>query len=129
MGDDDLKKSMLYAINYETGEKFPIGRGIAEIAPGGNTFKDPIIFEEPVGEFEFAIQMKTITKKRFIKLLMAKGFQKNHAIKMHEIYKNRYGSRTRLGLEVFAETYNTEPEIKVIIGGKEVYSNGETNNM
>lgn len=129
MGNDDLTKPMLYAINYETGEKFPIGRGIAEIAPGGNTFKNPIIFEEPVGEFECTVQMKIITKKRFIKLLMAKGFQRNHAIKMHEIYKSRYRSRTRLGFEVFVAIYNTEPEFKIIIGGKEVYSNGKTNNM
>ena len=131
MGDDALD-SMLYAINCETGEKFLIGKGIAEIpkiAPGGNTFKEPIIFEEPVESFECTVQIKTITKKRFIKLLMAKGFQRNYAIKMHEIYKNIYGSRSRLGLELFVETWNTEPEFKVIIGRKEVYSNGKTNNM
>ncbi len=95
MGNDDLTKPMLYAINYETGEKFPIGRGIAKIAPGGNTFKNPIIFEEPVGEFECTVQIKTITKKRFIKLLMAKGFQKNYAIRMHEIYKRKYNEYSR----------------------------------
>lgn len=129
MGDDAVD-SMLYAINKETGEKFAIGGviGTPELAPGGIIDEKPCVFGETEGSFECAVQIKTITKKRFIKLLMAKGFQRNYAIKMHEIYKNRYGSRSRLGLELFVATWNTEPEFKVIIG-KEVYSNGKTNNM
>lgn len=55
-------------------------------------------------EAEMIINLKTITKKRFIKLLMAKGYQRNHAIKLHEKYMEKYKLRSRIGLEFFIAT-------------------------
>lgn len=133
MGDDTIN-SMVYAINKETGEEFAIG-GIVEIpklAPGGI-----VDCESPIGtlaedtEGEITVRLKTIKKKRFIKLLMAKGYQRNEAIKIHKEYMNEHRLiRSRLGLELFVITYNTEPnEVKVFVEGKETNVNGKTNNM
>lgn len=123
---DDATDAVLYAINCKTGEKFKIGTKIPKLAPGGIAFKEPIIFEEPVESFECMVKIKTITKKRFIKLLMAKGFQKKDAIKMHEIYKRKYKSRSMLGLEMFVATWNVNTEFKITVGG---VKNAKTNNM
>lgn len=133
MGDDVLD-SMLYAINKETGEEFAVGgiTKIPKLAPGG------IVNDiEPVSnlgddfEAEITVRLKTITKKRFIKLLMAKGYQRNDAIKIHKNYMDEHKFiRSRLGLEIFVIKQNIESkEFKVIVEGKEVNVNGKTNNM
>lgn len=105
MGNDTVDE-MLYAINRETGEKFKIGTQV-KLAPGGiqKEIKEPILTGGR--DFDFIVKLKTITKKRFIKLLMAKGYQRNQAIKIHQQYmlNNRF-VRSRLGLEVFVATYN-----------------------
>ncbi len=133
MGDDAVD-SMLYAINKETGEEFAVG-GIVEmpkLAHGG--IVDCEMPMESLGEnleAEITVKLKTITKKRFIKLLMAKGYQRNDAIKLHEKYMNEHEFvRSRLGLEIFIIKQNIESkEFKVIVEGKEVNINGKTNNM
>ena len=129
MGDDTID-SMLYAINRETGEKFKIGTQVPKLAPGGiqKEIKEPILTGGR--DFDFIVKLKTITKKRFIKLLMAKGYQKNQAIKMHQEYmlNNRF-VRSRLGLEIFVATYNIDSNFKIKIGGKEYDASIETNNM
>ena len=117
MGNEDIDLKRLFAIDKKTGKKFEIG--MAKLEPGGIKCEEPIIFEEPIESWECAVQIKTIKKKRFIKLLMSKGFQKRDAIKMHEIYKIRYGLRSLIGLELFVATWNTKPEIKVVIGERE----------
>lgn len=133
MGDDAVD-SILYAINKETGESFAVGRTveIPELAPGGIEDCEPPIgtlAEDTAGEI--TVRLKTIKKKRFIKLLMAKGYQRNEAIKMHKEYMNEHRLiRSRLGLELFVITYNTEPtEVKVFVEGKEANINGKANNM
>jgi len=133
MGDDAVD-SMLYAINRETGEKFAIGKEITQIpklAPGGilKETKEPILTGGR--DFDFTVKLKTITKKRFIKLLMAKGYQKNQAIKMHQEYMSDHRFvRSRLGLELFVATYNIEPSFKIKIGGKVIDVDYiKTNNM
>jgi len=103
MGDDKLN-AMLYAIHRDTKEKFAIGKVISEL-----TTDEMLEVEENntianLGEnlsTEMIIKLKTITKKRFIKLLMAKGYQKNQAIKIHNEYMQKHKARSRIGLEVF----------------------------
>lgn len=119
MGDDSID-SMLYAINKETGEEFAVG-GITEIpklAPGG--IVDCGMPKGVLGEnfeAEIAVSLKTITRKRFIKLLMAKRYQRNEAIKIHEKYMNEHNfARSRLGLEIFIIKQNIETkEFKITV--------------
>lgn len=131
MGDDAID-AMIYAINRETGEKTEIGKGCAlpKLAPGGLEFKD-VFFEEFIGkeEFEIAVKPKTITKKRFIKLLMGMGYQRNEASKMHEEYMKYNKFRTELGMTFFEIFYNTEPKIKLRIGDEEIDVDSQTDNM
>ena len=42
-----------------------------------------------------------ISRKRFIKLLMSKGFQRNEAIKIHQEYIKKYKYRTKLSLAMY----------------------------
>ena len=62
-------------------------------------------------------------KKRFIKLIMSKGYQKNEAYKMHQEYMKKYKSRTLIGFTIFLESYNIKPIFKLKIGEK-VYEGG-----
>ena len=122
-----IKPAKLRAINYETGEEFEIGKTISTLTPGGNAFKEPIIFEEPVSYAECVVKLKTITKKRFIKLLMSKRIQKREAIKIHAEYMKQYKIRSELGLYTFYAMMDAESsEIKIFVNGKEVkMCNGE----
>lgn len=111
---------MFYAINTKTGEKTEIGKGstIPESAPGGMDFKD-VVFEEFVGAEEIEVKLKTITKKRFIKLLMGMGYQRNEANIMHEEYMKMNKFRTELGMIFFEAFYKVEPKLKLKIGDEE----------
>lgn len=101
MGDNNLNGSMLYAIDYETGEKHPIGKGIPELHTGGYVTKESTVLDEPRGSIECNIKFKKITKKRFIKLLMANKIQRNAALKLYETYMREYKRRSRIGLTIF----------------------------
>lgn len=131
MGDDTID-AMIYAINKETGEQLAIGRGceLPKLAPGGLEFEN-VFFEEFIGEdeIEIAVMPKTITKKRFIKLLMGMGYQRNEANKMHEEYMKLNKFRTELGMTFFEIFYNTETKIKLGIGDEEIDVDSQTNNM
>lgn len=131
MGDDTID-AMIYAINKETGEQSEIGRGceLPKLAPGGLEFEN-VFFEEFIGEdeIEIAVMPKTITKKRFIKLLMGMGYQRNEANKMHEEYMKLNKFRTELGMTFFEIFYNTETKIKLRIGDEEIDVDIQTNNM
>lgn len=131
MGDDAVS-SMLYAINRETGEKTKIGKGCAlpKLAPGGLKFEN-VFFEEFISEkeIEIAVMPKTITKKRFIKLLMGMGYQRNEASKMHKEYMKHNKFRTELGMTFFEIFYNTEPKIKLRIGDEEIDVDSQAKNM
>lgn len=75
------------------------------------------------GELELIVTPKTMKKKRFIKLIMSKGYQKNEAYKMHQEYMKKYKSRTLIGFTIFLESYNIKPIFKLKIGEK-VYEGG-----
>ena len=121
MGEQDhTLDAMFYAINTETGEKTEIGKGstIPKLAPGGMDFKD-VIFEEFVGAEEIEVKLKTITKKRFIKLLMGMGYQRNEVNLMHKEYMKKNKIRTEFGMIFFEAFYNVEPKLKLKIGDEE----------
>lgn len=89
MGEDDHKlNGIFYAINGSTGEMKPLGETtieIPELASGG-IIDEKISDIGETGGIEIPLNPKTITKKRFIKLLMGKGHQRNEANKMHQEY-------------------------------------------
>lgn len=64
------------------------------------------------------VMPKTMKKKRFIKLIMSKGYQRNKANKIHQEYMEKYKYRTMIGLMVFLECYNIKPIFKLKIGEK-----------
>lgn len=104
MEDNNLNGGMLYVIDYETGEKHPIGKGIPSLHTGGYVTKEFSFLEEPIesrGSIECNINFKKITKKRFIKLLMANKIQRNTALKLYEMYMRKYKTRSFLGLFLF----------------------------
>lgn len=122
---DNLIDSMLYAINHKTGEKFTIGKGISEfpqipkLAPGGIVDEVPVLTGGHSCNYDFTVKLKTIKKKRFIKLLMSKGYQRNEANKMHKEYMKLHTSRSRMGLELFVMTYGIKQnEFKIKVGGR-----------
>ena len=121
MGDDAIG-AMFYAINTETGEKTEIGKGstIPKFEPGGMDFKNTV-FEEFINEeeIEIEVKLKTITKKRFIKLLMSMNHQRNEANIMHEEYMKMNKFRTELGMIFFEAFYKVEPKLKLKIGDEE----------
>ena len=131
MGDDSID-AMIYAINKETGEKTKIGKGceLPKLAPGGIGFKD-VFFEEFIGkeEIEIAIKPKTITKKRFIKLLMGMGYQRNEANKMHQEYIKHNKFRTELGMTFFEIFYKEETKVSLQIGDEKIDVDIKTKNM
>lgn len=106
MEDNNLNGSTLYIIDYETGEKHPIGKGIPELHAGGYVTKESTLLEDPRESRECNINcninFKKITKKRFIKLLMAnEKIQRNAALKLYETYMREYKRRSRIGLTLF----------------------------
>lgn len=130
MGEDDYKlNGIFYAIKGSTGEMKPLGETtveIPELAPGG------IIDEKisDVGEIEIPLNPKTITKKRFVKLLMGMGHQRNEANKMHQEYMQLNKLRTKIGLVFFEMFYGVEPKFKLQIEGREFdVECVKTNNM
>lgn len=133
MGEDDHKlQGIFYSANGSDKEfKKLATTELPKFAPGGEIEEMPIF--DNVGNngrsYEFTVKIRTIKKKRFIKLLMSKGHQRNEAYKMHEEYMRKNKSRTLLQLYIFEAFYNTEPEFKILIGGKEQDVNTKTNNM
>ena len=79
---------------------------IPKLASGGiieNPIKNPLFIAKEVGGI--SLIPKTITKKRFIKLLMGEGIQRNDAIKMHEMYMKEHSMRTKLGFAINLDIY------------------------
>ena len=78
----------------------------------------------------FSFIPKAITKKRFIKLLMGMGHQRNEANKMHQEYMKLNKLRTEIGLIFFEMFYDVEPKFKLQIEGREFdVECVKTNNM
>lgn len=129
MGEDTID-SMLYAINKETGEKTVIGKTIPKLAPGGLEFAE-VHFEEFIGEEELSIIVipRTISKKRFIKLLMGMGYQRNEANKMHIEYMKINKFRTKLGMAFFEMFYKEETKVSLQIGDEKIDVDVKAKNM
>lgn len=106
MGESDHAiDALFYAINGSTGKMKPLGKGISiteflKLAPGGLINKNETILTGG-HSFECVVKLKTITKKRFIKLLMARGIQRNDAIRKQKEYIKRYKNYNKLAMEVF----------------------------
>lgn len=129
MGEDAID-SMLYVVNQETGEKSVIGKTIPKLAPGGLEFAE-VHFEEFIGEDELTVTVipRTISKKRFIKLLMGMGYQRNEANKMHIEYMKMNKFRTELGMTFFEIFYKEETKVSLQIGDEKINVDIKTKNM
>ena len=96
MPTEDIEKSKFY-FKTEDGEYKELGTGRLESnsieAEGQETYNTCSV---PEGEFTFNIQTKNYRRKRFKKLLMSKGVERNWA----EIY-SRWFNRTQLELDMF----------------------------
>lgn len=124
IGNDNSIDAMVYAIDNKIGNILKIGKAqTIQLAPGG-MFDDPnnkiFVGENDEKSLDCIVKLKTITKKRFIKLVMAQGYQRNDAIKIHNDYMKKYNSRNRLCLMFFVASYNEPLEIKLMIGGIDV---------
>ena len=99
---DNLNPMKLYAINEETGQEIELGTVLEnpEVEDCENYFEMPVI-ENYEGELE--VEIKRISKKRFIKLLMARKIQKRDAEKIHNMFMEKYKHRTEIGLNLFVD--------------------------
>lgn len=118
MGEDQKIDAIFYSIDGSTGEMKPLGEGqpieIPKLTSGGLE-KEKYIDLAELGEgatFECTIVPRTITKKRFIKLLMGMGYQRDTANKMHQKYMEMYKSRTKIGMICFEAFYKQEMELE-----------------
>lgn len=128
MGEENKPSVVCYSLNGETGEMKELGK-ISSISESEEIKPSEIenidysnLGEEFNGEATFTIIPRTITKKRFIKLLMGCGYQKNEAIRMHQEYMSTHKVRTKIGLimfEIFYPTDESEIELELKIGGSE----------
>ena len=53
------------------------------------------------GSVELDVKIPRISKKRFKKLMMSKGYGRNMSERLHNVYKNMYGRRSYIGLMCF----------------------------
>lgn len=124
MGEELNLDEVFYMVNGSTEEIKPLE--IAEFKPGeivdNNKFA---LLGEKVNEVEIEVPviLKTTTKKRFIKLLMGMGYQRNEANKMHDEFLKQYKVRTKLGMMIFEMRYKEMRECKryclILIGNRE----------
>ena len=96
MPTEDIVKSKFYLIDKD-GEAKEIGTGTV-LEPNITKEEKEIneLCSAPEGEFTFNIQTKKYRRKRFKKLLMSRGIQRNLA----EIY-SRWFNRTQFELDIF----------------------------
>ena len=115
---EEKEPPRVFAVNQDTGESFEIGRlveplEITEDGLEGKIIPEDELFKTEGIEAECTITIPRIKKKRFIKLLMAKGYQRNEAIKMHEEFRKHGYLRSRFYLEIFVSMYEfTKKEMK-----------------
>lgn len=128
MGEENKPSIVCYSLNGETGEMKKLGKisSISECEEIKPSESENIDFgdlgEGFNGEATVTIIPRTITKKRFIKLLMGHGYQKNEAIRMHQEYMSTHKVRTKIGLimfEIFYPTDESEIKLELRIGGSE----------
>lgn len=96
MPTEDIGKSKFYLVD-KNGQTKELGTGRVESisveAEGQETYNT---CSAPEGELTFNIQTKKYRRKRFKKLLMSRGVERNWA----EIY-SRWLNRTQLELDIF----------------------------
>ena len=107
---EEKEITKVFAVNQDTGESFEIGRLVEPLEITEDGLEEKIIPEDKLFktkeiEVECTINIPKIKKKRFIKLLMAKGYQRNEAIKMHEEFRKHGYLRSRFYLEIFVSMY------------------------
>lgn len=80
---------------------------IPKVDSGGllENYKSDMVVLTGGGRNPTRFKLKTITKKKFIKLLMGEGIQRNDAIKMHEMYMKEHSMRTKLGFAINLDIY------------------------
>lgn len=132
MGEENNFEAVFFSINGSNGEMKQLGKGkfnpvdeiceVPKYAKGGIKNKcvgfAEIGEEGFTGELELTVMPKAIKKKRFIKLLMGNGYQRNDAYKMHQKYMENYKSRNLIALSIFLATYNIKPIFKLKVGEK-----------
>jgi len=108
MGEDSNLKAVFYAVNGLSGEMKPLGKAQLGLTDEENRYpkyakggikNECVAFaeigeEEYSGELNLIVMPKTMKKKRFIKLIMSKGYQRNKANKIHQEYMEKYKYRT-----------------------------------
>lgn len=127
MGEENKPSIVCYSLNGETGEMKELGKitSISEAKVGKATGEKNEcvglynVGANQTGELTLEVMPRAITKKRFIKLLMGMGYQKNEAIKMHNEFMKKYKFRSVIGLFCFEIDYRIGTTIEFKIGGFE----------
>lgn len=127
MGEENKPSVVCYSINGETGEIKELGKvaSISEVKVGKATGeKHKCVGFCNVGanqteDLTLEVKPRTITKKRFIKLLMGREYQKNEALKMHDEFMKKYKCRSVIGLVCFEIDYRIGKTIEFKVGGFE----------
>ena len=133
MGEENKQSIVCYSINGKTGEMKELGKisSISEVKVGKATGEKNEcvgfcnVGENQTEELTLEINPRLIKKKRFVKLLMGMGYQKNEAIKMHDEFMKKYKSRSVIGLICFEMDYRMGTTIEFKMGGFE-YVNCES---
>jgi len=100
---------------------------IPRIAPDGLIHNYLVPERETKVDLVIPINFNPITRKRFIKLVMSRGYQRNEAKKMHEEYMLELRQRTRFGIEIFLMFRGTH-DFKILVGGRD-YGKGYSTNV
>lgn len=127
MGEENKPSIVCYSLNGETGEMKELGKiaSISEVKVGKATGEKNEcvgfcnVGANQTGELTLEVMPRAIKKKRFIKLLMGMGYQKNEAIKMHSEFMKKYKFRSVIGLICFEMDYRIGKTIEFKIGGFE----------
>lgn len=127
MGEEIKPSVVCYSINGENGEMKELGKvaSTSEIKVGKATGEKNKCVDfcnvgaNQTGEITLEVKPRTITKKRFIKLLMGMRYQKNEAIKMHNEFMKKYKFRSVIGLVFFEMDYRAGRTFEFRIGGFE----------
>lgn len=127
MGEENKPSVVCYSLNGETGEMKELGKiastSEAKVGKATGEKNECVGFcnvgANQTGELTLEVMPRTITKKRFIKLLMGMRYQKNEAIKMHNEFMKKYKFRSVIGLVFFEMDYRMGTTIEFKIGGFE----------
>lgn len=107
MSEENNNYLIIYEANgkkilFENAKVVSIVEDKEDIMQTSFELEGPLIEER--GCLEFSIEIKGLKKKRFIKLLMSKGLQKNEAISFSKFIHRKYKSYSQLYL-LLADIY------------------------